>query len=681
MNAILDNGNIRLTIDETGKLTELVLHENGINPLRPYCLWRAVMEYDSCREVEARPFGKVAIDTIGNRTELRFTQCVTRKGEVLPLDAVCTITLSGEEIRFGATVRNIHPDTVIREFQYPILGIRRGLNRMSVIDSIEGGERYHDFYSNIQKWRTAYCQQDNKYLRRQYLYPGLVGAMNCFVLDFKDWGVYYGCHDPEFDSTMHVMELEQKTEDFNLYMARYPFLPFQEEWQTDLFVVSPYRGTWHCAASKYRAWAEKTWFSPPAVPAAVRRSEGWQRLILRQQCGDLIHPYSTLMKAWEDGRKAGIDTLFLFGWTRDGMDAGYPVYLPDERQGGTEALKKAIRKIQSCGGKIILYFNGQLIDMESEYYRNGEGKAVCIKRHDGSEHREFYNFGGEGTWLNWFGNKAFTVACPAAESWKKILFRHIDFALELGVDSIFFDQTGSIQHPCHDPSHGHKVPFTGIMNAKRRLLKELREYLKAKSPETGIGIEIISDQTAQFADFIHICVASKVRSYSEHGIEPFLEFFKYTFPEIILSNRDIRDERDPIEPAVNEMFLLGSHSDVEIYRCRETIAETPHYQEYLGKVNALRERFADILLTGRFNSTLGYVIDEPQIRSNAFLLEDRMAVVLTHRREEELSVAVHVPGYHFVRMDSARGDARLENGRLFLPEYSLCVMLYRKNGC
>ena len=120
---------------------------------------------------------------------------------------------------------------------------------------------------------------------------------------------------------------------------------------------------------------------------------------------------------------------------------------------------------------------------------------------------------------------------------------------------------------------------------------------------------------------------------------------------------------------------------MEIYRCRETIAETPHYQEYLGKVNALRERFADILLTGRFNSTLGYVIDEPQIRSNAFLLEDRMAVVLTHRREEELSVAVHVPGYHFVRMDSARRDARLENGRLFLPEYSLCVMLYRKNGC
>ena len=128
-----------------------------------------------------------------------------------------------------------------------------------------------------------------------------------------------------------------------------------------------------------------------------------------------------------------------------------------------------------------------------------------------------------------------------------------------------------------------------------------------------------------------------------------------------------------------ENFLLQYFMQLRIKKMPAEIMAK--YQEYLGKVNALRERFADILLTGRFNSTLGYVIDEPQIRSNAFLLEDRMAVVLTHRREEELSVAVHVPGYHFVRMDSARGDARLENGRLFLPEYSLCVMLYRKNGC
>ena len=360
------------------------------------------------------------------------------------------------------------------------------------------------------------------------------------------------------------------------------------------------------------------------------------------------------------------------------MDSGYPVYAPDERQGGTGALKQAIRRIQNRGGKIILYFNGQLIDMESEYYRSGEGRKVCIKRRDGSEHREFYNFGGEGTWLNWFGNKAFTVACPAVASWREILFRHIDFALELGVDSIFFDQIGSIQHPCHDPAHGHKVPFTGIMNAKRELLKELRTYLKRKSPETGIGIEIISDQTAQFADFIHICVASKIRSYSEHGIEPFPEFFKYTFPEIILSNRDIRDEREPVEPAVNEMFLLGSHSDVEIYRCRATIAETPHYQAYLGRVNALRERFADVLLEGRFNSTLGYELDEPLIRSNSFVRGEWMAVALTHRQERELSVAVQAPGFRPERIDSALGDARLENGRLFLPKYSLCVMLFRK---
>ena len=674
----LDNGVITLLLDNDGKLSGITHASIGINPLRPYCLWRAVMEYDSRREVELRPSGKAEVLAGADRAELHFTECVTRKGEKFPIDVRCTITLEGEEIRFASTVRNLLEGSVLREFQYPVLGVRRGLAHMSIIDSIEGGERYNDFYDNIQKWRTAYCQQDNKYLRRQYLYPGLVGAMNCFVLDFRTWGIYYGCHDPGFDSTMHIMELEQETEELNLYMVRYPFLAPGKEWSEGNFVIAPYSGSWHHAARKYRAWAESAWYKPPEIPASVKKSEGWQRLILKQQCGDLIHPYSTLEQAWEDAEKAGIDTLFLFGWTRDGMDSGYPVYAPDERQGGTGALKQAIRRIQNRGGKIILYFNGQLIDMESEYYRSGEGRKVCIKRRDGSEHREFYNFGGEGTWLNWFGNKAFTVACPAVASWREILFRHIDFALELGVDSIFFDQIGSIQHPCHDPAHGHKVPFTGIMNAKRELLKELRTYLKRKSPETGLGIEIISDQTAQFADFIHICVASKIRSYSEHGIEPFPEFFKYTFPEIILSNRDIRDEREPVEPAVNEMFLLGSHSDVEIYRCRATIAETPHYQAYLGRVNALRERFADVLLEGRFNSTLGYELDEPLIRSNSFVRGEWMAVALTHRQERELSVAVQAPGFRLERIDSALGDARLENGRLFLPKYSLCVMLFRK---
>lgn len=675
---VLENDCGRIAFDDHGCLAELMTQQHKVNTVRPYLLWRAALTYNGCREVEIRPCTP-EIRQEKNTILLHYHQCTTGKGEVLPVDIRCTVTMTDDGFQFGAEIKNVLADSVFREFQYPMIGVKRFPTPPSLINSIDGGERYNNFYENIPIWGTKYCQQDHKFLRRQYLYPGLTGAMNCMLIDFKDWGIYYGCHDDQFDSTMHILELERKINELNVFMVRYPFLKPGDTWMIDTFRIEPYSGTWHCGAKKYRAWAESSWYTPPTPPASVTQSQGWQRLILRQQCGDLLYRYDELMKAWEDCAKAGVDSLFLFGWTKDGMDSGYPVYAPDEQQGGTAAMKKAIAEIRQKGGKVILYYNGQLIDMESDYYKNGRGRHVSIKRQDGSEHREFYNFGGAGSWMNWFGNKAFTVACPACEEWKEILYKHIDYALELGVDSVFFDQLGSIQHLCHDPDHGHEVPFTSIMNSKRKLLKDLRDYLHQRSPDTGLGIEIISDQTAQYSDFIHILVGSGVRSYSEKGVEPFLEFFKYTFPEIILSNRDIRDEIKPVELPVNEMILLGSHSDIEIYRCRTTIAETPHYQEYLGKVNALRARYADLMLTGTFNSTLGYSVDNKKIRSNSFVNGNRMAVVMAHREDTEETVRVTCPPeWHLKEWSSALGDVREENGALILPRYALAVMIFEK---
>ena len=350
----LDNGVITLLLDDDGKLSGITHASIGINPLRPYCLWRAVMEYDSRREVELRPSGKAEVLAGADRAELHFTECVTRKGEKFPIDVRCTITLEGEEIRFASTVRNLLEGSVLREFQYPVLGVKRGLAHMSIIDSIEGGERYNDFYDNIQKWRTAYCQQDNKYLRRQYLYPGLVGAMNCFVLDFRTWGIYYGCHDPGFDSTMHIMELEQETEELNLYMVRYPFLAPGEEWSEGNFVIAPYSGSWHHAARKYRAWAESTWYNPPEIPASVKKSEGWQRLCaaVRSTWPEaIVSPY--LMLAGSDSRHYGriSRNVYRFGPLELTKEERGTIHGNDERVPLHKLIKCAefyLRLIRSC---------------------------------------------------------------------------------------------------------------------------------------------------------------------------------------------------------------------------------------------------------------------------------------------------------------------------------------------
>ena len=68
-------------------------------------------------------------------------------------------------------------------------------------------------------------------------------------------------------------------------------------------------------------------------------------------------------------------------------------------------------------------------------------------------------------------------------------------------------------------------------------------------------------------------------------------------------NRRIRDDND-IERRVNLTLLKGLRNDIEIYRCRGLIDETPVYQAYLARVNAVKERYSDLLLEGRFAATL-----------------------------------------------------------------------------
>jgi len=58
------------------------------------------------------------------------------------------------------------------------------------------------------------------------------------------------------------------------------------------------------------------------------------------------------------------------------MDNGYPdsYFVSDPAQGGDAALKKAIGDFKQGGGKVILYYNGKLIDTESNFYRKGDGR-------------------------------------------------------------------------------------------------------------------------------------------------------------------------------------------------------------------------------------------------------------------------------------------------------------------
>ena len=678
----MENEFITLEMDENGILQELRNRKTGRNLLRPHQLLRLILGDSGCLELDAVPAGRPEVQCEAGRVSLKYSAVECEERGTIPIAVSLSAELCGDEIHWGIALENRSQEQVVREVHYPILSIRDPEPPMAAITSERVSERLENLPAQIRSCFTHYMAPDQKYIRRTALYPGRAASMNCFALDWGDEGLYYGCHDSTFELTGQVFELERQ-KSVNMYVVRYPFLKADGSWRECNIVTVPYSGSWTVCAEKYRKWAEG-WFTPPQIPDHVAHSSGWQRIILHHQYGEYLFPYEKLEQAYDDAAKAGIDTLFLFGWTAAGMDSGYPVYSADPKLGGVKTLKENIRKVQAKGGKVILYFNGQLIDVESDYYRSGEGARVAIKRADGTEHRESYNFTNGGTFLRAFVNKTFVVACPACRSWLEILKRHVDFAVELGVDSVFFDQLGLLSYPCCDPSHGHPVPYTGIMQGKREMLKELYEYTKSRNPEMGVGIECTTDQTLQYTDFVHIFgfpAGVWNSDWRERGEKPRTlsasYLFKAAFPEAVISNRNIRDDSD-VEFPVNQMLLLGSRSDVEIYRCRATIAETPHYQAYLAKANALRERFGRLLYDGTFRAETFHRVSNPEIQTNSFLLGDELAVLLTQSNRELARTEVVAPGFQLERLDSVSGDVTMEEGVVTIPRNGFAVLLYRR---
>lgn len=678
----MENEFITLEMDENGILQELRNRKTGRNLLRPHQLLRLILGDSGCLELDAVPAGRPEVQCEAGRVSLKYSAVECEECGTIPIAVSLSAELCGDEIHWGIALENRSQEQVVREVHYPILSIRDPEPPMAAITSERVSERLENLPAQIRSCFTHYMAPDQKYIRRTALYPGRAASMNCFALDWGNEGLYYGCHDSTFELTGQVFELERQ-KSVNMYVVRYPFLKADGSWRECNIVTAPYSGSWTVCAEKYRKWADG-WFTPPQIPDHVAHSSGWQRIILHHQYGEYLFPYEKLEQAYDDAAKAGIDTLFLFGWTAAGMDSGYPVYSADPKLGGVKTLKENIRKVQVKGGKVILYFNGQLIDVESDYYRSGEGARVAIKRADGTEHRESYNFTNGGTFLRAFVNKTFVVACPACRSWLEILKRHVDFAVELGVDSVFFDQLGLLSYPCCDPSHGHPVPYTGIMQGKREMLKELYEYAKSRNPEMGVGIECTTDQTLQYTDFVHIFgfpAGVWNSDWREKGEKPRTlsasYLFKAAFPEAVISNRNIRDDSD-VEFPVNQMLLLGSRSDVEIYRCRATIAETPHYQAYLAKANALRERFGRLLYDGTFRAETFHRVSNPEIQTNSFLLGDELAVLLTQSSRELARTEVAAPGFQLERLDSVSGDVTMEDGVVTIPRNGFAVLFYRR---
>ena len=171
---------------------------------------------------------------------------------------------------------------------------------------------------------------------------------------------------------------------------------------------------------------------------------------------------------------------------------------------------------------------------------------------------------------------------------------------------------------------------------------------------------------------------------ANYGPERWIRFFRYTFPEIIFTDRGQRDDTD-VPRHVNNTVLDGQRNDIEIYRCRGIISETPVYQAYLKQANDIKEKYRNCLLLGRYNDVFGFECSEKSLDARSFISEDgkQMAVVVAHQdmgNAERISAQISAPGYRFLE-SSVTGSAQVSAGRKIrvnLGQYDMAVLLYEK---
>jgi len=683
----LSNDDISVSVAPDGTLTALTNLHTGQNYATGGYLWR--LYYDSPQEKEIQITGQgqaPEVTSDGKAIVIDYPSLKVR-GTTIAISLTLTVTLEEDKVRFGSRMSNGTEHTVVREFQYPLV---RNVNLPAdhkLYTSEAGGQLFDNPKSAIGKLSSSPYKKPEQIFRQKDVKYGAKVFMNCFALLGDRQGLYFGSHDETFQDTWHGMRAYHTSGtrfdslEFGFY--KYPHCFCGESWECNANVVSPYNGDWHVAADIYRRWVD-TWWDQRPTPQWVREVPSWQRVIFKHQYGEYFFKYPDMNGCVDEaGQSVGCNALFLFGWWAEGMDHGNPDYSPDETQGGDAALAAEIAKYQSRGNHLILYYNGKLIDRESRFYGSGMGPKVCRHDNTGSEILERYKFTAQGTWLGEYDQRTFAVATMMDPDWNSVLFDLQDRAYAMGAHSVFFDQLGYIEKESANWDNSREYPVPDVFGIRKRAecLKLLRDRYAEKAPDFALGAEGTVDALCQYCDYTHGYPAND-------GPERWMNFFRYVFPDIVYTDRGQRDDID-VPRHVNNTILAGQRNDIEIFRCRELISATPVYQAYLAQANAIKLRYKDCLMAGRYTDNCGFSSSNPDVEAVSFVDVDRatgqagsrLAVVLANQKCGKLCrTRISVPGYHYVESSVLGGAKVIRRGKkVKLGEYDLAVLMFLKN--
>ena len=669
---VLKTSEATLTIDLKGNLKIMLDKSDAIRINTPIKkIWNIIIkDKQTGKEYETSESQDFTINKEGDIIQINVSGLQV-DNHILPVEARFTISVRDDAFCFSGSLKVNTEGWIFRDLEYPIIeGTGISGEKAGVYWPVGLGEHFAD---------------SREFGRRNYTYPSVYGSMPWFSINTPDAGIYFGSHDPALGMKDFYLACEKAVP---VFKSGIKFPVFSGRYSVPDVIVKLFQGNWYECPKLYRSWFDRN-FKLNSPPEWVKTDDGWLLAILKQQNGEVMWPYKEIDKLCDIAKQLKLRTIGLYGWAHGGHDRYYPGYFPDNLLGGREELVKAIERAHLKGMKIILYANSKVADVSTEFFRN-LGNETMIFDEKTNPVLDVWRKHKNSTPV------VFAQQCTGSEIWRK---RMLDLALQaenLGADGIMMDQLGGTPKLCFSPYHDHLLPQESS-DFRVRMIHEIQNHMKEVNPDFILMAEGQTDATINDIDYFHGC--SSGYSIRANG---FPELFRYTFPELIATQRNpnpmitveeanfalisgLRHEIECRYPSDVKYLLEGtipSEEDyADIYSPPEVgkIKQLPSWKAtaYVRELIGFENSHAEFFRTGKFIAREGIHVSGDDIEANGFIKGNRIGVAVWNKNsKEKRSYSINVPGYHLVKAsEPGKTEVNLTSP---LDANSIRLLIYEK---
>lgn len=403
------------------------------------------------------------------------------------------------------------------------------------------------------------------------------------------------------------------------------------KWRSQSTVIMPHAGDWHVGADVYGAWRRKD-LKPCKPPVWMNDFVGWTEILGKTYLGEVFHDYAQCADAVvKDAKVTGLNFLFYYGHTAIGAEGADYDYGPAEDMGGEEGWRAMVDKLHRSGVRIMLLDHAhRWVNRDLPEYERLGLERWAVRTQDGAlQTARWWKETGlsclrlEGPTPEWVD------MCPSCAAWREHYRDHVTSMIELGADGLELDTW--FPSACYNPDHDHE-PGEHMLATKLEWMREVRAHAKALNPDFVLFAETMLPEAREVMDGYY-----PSRYLDENG-----RIYRYLFPELreqaALVGNYAYDQ-------VNKALSLGIGVETEIWGLRRTaLAACPQLARYIGEVNRLRRRHADILIGGVFRDTLGASVKGDVLYSVLEGAAGGKALVLRNPHERAQKVTARLKG-------------------------------------